>query len=110
MEDGDEFRLPTPPTWNGELPDFHDWPEIARQAFDLVLRRSRGEFVPRGKDDQMHVLEASSWVLVLAESVQRHALVATRDMDASWAELGDAIGLGRSTAKSKYNRAIRVAG
>ncbi|MEH3140937.1 MAG: hypothetical protein PGN37_12305 [Mycobacterium kyogaense] len=96
------------PTWNGQAVTQEDVIKVARSAFEIVLEHMRGTSMPTdSKHELLHLLEAGSYLYWMGTYTTSVALTAARDAGASWNELGAAMGVSRSSAKSRYEREVR---
>lgn len=95
------------PTWNGQAVTQEDVIAVARTAFEIVLEQMRGSSMPTSKHEALNLLEAGSYLYWMGTYTTSVSLTAARDAGASWSELGTAMGVSRSSAKSRYEREVR---
>lgn len=95
------------PTWNGEPVTEDTLASVQRESFKLLTKVMRGD-IPR--DDLsllelLHVIEAGSHLEAMAVWTRTFVLPRAREAGASWAMMGMAMGVPRSTAQSRYKSA-----
>jgi hypothetical protein len=89
------------PTWNGQTVTQDNIMAVTRAAFDIVVEDMAGaSTLARTKVELMHLLEAGSYLYWMGSYATSVALTLARDAGASWAELGAAMGITRSSATS----------
>jgi hypothetical protein len=105
----DEVRIMAHlPTWHGQTVTQDNIQTVTREAFDTVQEAmGAASMTNHTKDELLHFLEAAAYLGAMAFFTNAVALPAARDTGASWAELGAAMGTSRSSAKSRYKKAIR---
>ncbi|MFE3170070.1 hypothetical protein ACFXI3_00430 [Amycolatopsis sp. NPDC059235] len=105
IEEGTIMPLPT---WNGQPAEHQDIPKIQPDAFETLRAAMAGPSVHRLTSDQLlHLVEAASHLELMIEWTRLTAIPAARAGGASWAQLGAAMGVSRSTAQYRYERAAK---
>jgi len=96
------------PTWNGEQVHQNNLPSILPEAFETLYEAMRGPSVHRlTQAELLHIVEAASNLEGMVEWARRTAIPAARVTGASWAKLGAAMGVTRSTAQYRYEKAAK---
>ena len=97
------------PSWNAQAVTQENVTDVTREAFDVVLEHMTSSARAESKDELLHLLEAGSYLYWMGSYATSAALREARDAGASWAEMGAAMGISRSSAKSRYEREVRAA-
>jgi hypothetical protein len=95
------------PTWNGEPVTEDTLASVQRESFKLLTKVMRGD-IPRedlSLPELLHVVEAGSHLEAMAVWTRMFVLPRTREAGASWAMMGMAMGVPRSTAQSRHKSA-----
>ena len=96
------------PTWNGQSVDLSSHPTLLRESFETLRAAIGGPSVNRLTEDELlHIVEAASHLEAMIEWARSAVMPAAREKGASWAKLGAAMGVSRSTAQYRYERAAR---
>lgn len=96
------------PTWDGQPVTQDNIMTVTRAAFDIVFDEMAGaSTLTLTKVELMHLLEAGSYLYAMGSYATSVALTAARDAGATWGELGAAMGVSRSSAKSRCERQAR---
>lgn len=95
------------PTWNAQPVTQENVIDVAREAFDVVLEHMTSSGRVLSKDEHLHLLEAGSYLYWMGGYATSLALTSSRDAGASWGEMGAAMGISRSSVKSRYEREAR---
>jgi hypothetical protein len=96
------------PTWDGQPVTQDNIMAVTRAAFDIVFDEMAGRSrLARTRVELLHLLEAGTYLHSMGTYATAVALTAARDAGATWAELGAAMGLSSSSAKSHYERRVR---
>jgi hypothetical protein len=97
------------PTWNGQTVTQDNIMAVTRAAFDIVFEDMAGaSTLALSKEELLHLLEAGSYLYWMGSYTTSVAITTARKAGASWAELGAAMGVSRSSAKSRYERQVRA--
>lgn len=96
------------PTWNGQPPNPTDLPNLMRESFDVLATAMGGPSVHGlSEAELLHIVEAASLLGTMIEWTHSAVVPAARTHGASWARLAAAMGVSRSTAQYRHEKAAK---
>lgn len=98
----------TLPTWNGQPADPVNLPGLVRESFEILDAAMRGPSVRvLDQDELLHLVEAAGYLETMTGWARATAIPAARAAGASWSKLGAAMGVSRSTAQYRFEKAAK---